>query len=83
MDNFPELQGGTRELRKIFLDKIPVLKISDETNIEFENLVYKLQSLVTNNEPTTEIETIIEEKIFDLFSLTREEREVVGAIQIQ
>jgi hypothetical protein len=23
IDNFPELQGGTRELRKIFLDKIP------------------------------------------------------------
>ena len=25
-DNFPELLGGTRELRKIFFDKIPVKK---------------------------------------------------------
>ncbi len=27
-DNFPELLGGTRELRKIFFDKIPVKKYS-------------------------------------------------------
>ena len=31
-DNFPELLGGTRELRKIFFDKIPVKKISDSVN---------------------------------------------------
>ena len=35
LDNFPELQGGTRELRKIFFDKIPVLKVSKEINDSF------------------------------------------------
>ena len=30
-DSFPELLGGTRELRKIFFDKVPVKDISDET----------------------------------------------------
>ena len=32
LDKFPKLQGGTRELRKIFFDKIPVLKVSDKEN---------------------------------------------------
>ena len=31
-DSFPELQGGTRELSKIFFDKIPIKKISPEQN---------------------------------------------------
>ena len=39
LDNFPELQGGTRELRKIFFDKIPVLNVSDDVNDEFKVLV--------------------------------------------
>ena len=32
LNNFPELQGGTRELRKIFFDKIPVLQVTKEIN---------------------------------------------------
>ena len=36
-DNFPELQGGTRELSKIFFDKISV--------IEIENMVFDLYNL--------------------------------------
>ena len=36
-DYFPELLGGTRELRKIFFDKIPVKKVSDSVNDTFES----------------------------------------------
>ena len=36
-DSFPELQGGTRELSKIFFDKIPVLQVSDSINETFSN----------------------------------------------
>ena len=35
-DNFPELLGGTRELRKIFFYKTPVLQVSDYTNEIFD-----------------------------------------------
>ena len=83
IDNFPELQGGTREVRKIFLDKICVLKISDEVNLEFEKLVLKLQDLVAEQKPTREIEIKVDELIFDLYSLTIEEREIIGFIEIQ
>ena len=35
LNNFPELQGGTRELRKIFLIKLPVLRVTKEINDSF------------------------------------------------
>lgn len=34
-DAFPKLLGKTRELSKIFFDKIPALRISDEVNDKF------------------------------------------------
>ena len=46
-DNFPELLGGTRELRKIFFDKIPVKKVSDSVNDTFRCKVNKIQSNYT------------------------------------
>ena len=38
-DNFPELQGGTKELRKVFFDKIPIKQITDEQEIPFAKMV--------------------------------------------
>src|SRR5690606_8308034 len=55
MDNFPELQGGTRELRKIFLDKIPVLQVSENINMEYEQFVLKAQELNSKQLSTREI----------------------------
>ena len=82
IDNFPELQGGTRELRKIFIEKIPVLKVSEKTNKEFEKLVIKLQDSIANKKPTTELEMKIDEMIFDLYALTKEERKTIGFVEI-
>ena len=56
-DNFPELQGGTRELSKIFFEqiKIPFLKeiteqeilslIANESYKKIENLIYEACNL--------------------------------------
>lgn len=82
IDNFPELQGGTRELRKIFLDKIPVLEVSEKTNKEFERLVLKIQDFVAKQKITTELEIEVDEMIFDLYSLTKEERKTIGFVEI-
>lgn len=82
IDNFPELQGGTRELRKIFLDKIPVLQVSEEVNLEFQKLVFELQNLYMKKMPTKDLEIEIDRKIFDLYSLTSEERKDIGYIEI-
>src|SRR5690606_34812774 len=64
IDNFPELQGGTREIRKIFLDKIPVIKVTDEINEQLEKLVLSIQSLKTDNQETKNIEIQIDNIIY-------------------
>lgn len=53
-DNFPELQGGTKELSKVFFDKIPVKQIkTDEEEVPFSKIVdylVTLKKLNSNNE---------------------------------
>ncbi|WP_225321459.1 hypothetical protein [Rhizosphaericola mali] len=82
IDNFPELQGGTREIRKIFLDKIPVIRVSDKIDFDFQKLVNEQQNLVEKKISTKEIDLEIDKKIFDLYALTEEERNAIGFIEI-
>ena len=76
-DSFPELQGGTREMSKIFFDKIPVMKISDEVNKEFIELIKDIQK-----EYSIEKAIHIDERLFDIYSLSERERKVIGFIEI-
>ncbi|KAA9349570.1 Eco57I restriction-modification methylase domain-containing protein [Larkinella humicola] len=48
-DNFPELQGGTRELRKVFFEKIPVKQITGNQEIPFAKIVDYLVALKKEN----------------------------------
>ena len=77
LNNFPELQGGTRELRKIFFDKIPVLKVSDEINNSFIPLLNDIQ-----NEYTKQKAQRIDSMLFNLYDLTEEERKTIGFVEI-
>lgn len=77
-DSFPELQGGTRELSKIFFDKIPVKLVSLEQNEIFRKIVNSVQSDYTI-EQTKYIDTLL----FDLYNLTIEERKVIGYVEIK
>jgi hypothetical protein len=77
-DSFPELQGGTRELSKIFFDKIPVIQVSPEENEAFTTVVKDIQKQFT-----TEKAKSIDDMIFDLYHLSAEEREIIGYIEIQ
>ena len=43
-DNFPELQGGTRELRKIFFEDVKIPPIEDLISEDFDILVEDLQN---------------------------------------
>lgn len=83
LDNFPELQGGTREIRKIFLDKIPVIQVSEKINLEYERLVLTVQDLKNKQLPTRKIEIEIDKLIFELYSLTEDEKNVIGFVEIQ
>jgi hypothetical protein len=82
-ENFPELQGGTRELSKIFFDKIPTIIVTEEKNQEFKTKILQIQELKNLNLPSIDIEKQVDNMIFDLYSLTNRERIEVGFIEIQ
>lgn len=69
-DNFPELLGGTRELSKVFFDKIPILQVDEDTDVQFSELVMDIQQEFTKEQAIQ-----IDECLFDLYDLTEEERE--------
>ena len=77
-DSFPELQGGTRELSKIFFDKIPIKQVSLEQNEIFRNIVNSVQS-----DYTIEQTKYIDNLLFDLYNLTVEERKAIGYVEIK
>ena len=76
-DSFPELQGGTRELSKIFFDKIPVYEVSDTQNQQFQDAVEDIQKEY-NRQKAQRIDSML----FDLYALTTEERKVIGFVEI-
>ena len=77
-DSFPELQGGTRELSKIFFDKIPVMLPTDATEKLFKELVNDIQQSYTIDKAK-----YIDQLIFDLYNLSIEERTQIGFVEIK
>jgi adenine-specific DNA-methyltransferase len=67
-ENFPELMGGTRELRKIFFEKIPIMKITNELNEAFKCRIAEFAE--TKNEVLKEE---INLEIFNLYNLSQDE----------
>ena len=80
-DSFPELQAGTRELSKIFFDKLAVAEVTDEQDAEFIALVEKNQTLPLKEE-RRKLEEYIDKLIFEIHGLTEEEAIQVGLIEI-
>ena len=76
-DSFPELQGGTRELSKIFFDKIPVYEVSDAQNLQFQDAVEDIQKEYTKQKAQR-----IDSMLFDLYNLSSEERATIGFVEI-
>ena len=76
-DKFPELQGKTRELSKIFMDEIPVMKVNDDEEARFLMIVEATQKNLSK-EKLLEIDNAI----FNLYQLTEEERDYIGFIDL-
>lgn len=79
-DSFPQLQGGTRELRKIFFEKIKM--VSDSLNEIFESKVIKLQNSIAEAKDTTATELEIGEMILDLYNLTEKQKNQIMSFSI-
>lgn len=77
-DSFPELQGGTRELSKIFFDKIPVISINYNTEKQFYSCISDIQKGYTKEKAK-----MLDTMIFDLYNLSESERSFIGFVEIQ
>lgn len=77
-DSFPELQGGTRELSKIFFDKISIMRVDSAVDKQFKEIILEMQS-----NPNRSLTISLDNMIFDLYDLTKEERDIIGLIEIQ
>ena len=74
---FPELQGGTRELSKIFFEEIAVQDVSEHQDELFREAVEDIQ-----REYSREKALMIDTMLFELYELTPQERETIGFIEI-
>ena len=75
-NNFPELQGGTREISKIFFEKISVIKISSEINENFKSLFEQFHKNELSN---NELDFLINSLILSLYNLREEEIEYINS----
>lgn len=76
-ENFPKLHEDTRELRKVFFDKIPVHLPTPDEEAHFAKLVADIQA-----DYSTDKAKAIDQAIFDLYGLADEERKAVGFIEL-
>jgi tRNA1(Val) A37 N6-methylase TrmN6 len=81
-ENFPELQGNTRELNKVVFEQIPVKKISDEAQQPFIKLVEEILALKKekSDADTTALETQIDQLVYQLYNLTEEEIKIIEGV---
>ncbi|MFN4298776.1 MAG: Eco57I restriction-modification methylase domain-containing protein [Thermaurantimonas sp.] len=82
LENCPELQGGTRELRKIFMENIPIPIINSNN----QNIVTQIETLVDQiltakkanpQADTSHWEREIDHLVYQLYELTEEEVRIV------
>ena len=81
-ENCPELQGGTRELSKIFFENIPIPPVTESNEhlvAQIEERVNKILAAKRTNPDTdtTKLENEIDEIVYLLFYLTPEEIAIV------
>ena len=74
-DNFPELLGETRELRKVFFEKINVKPV--ENDLWYKNILQQILDKIKSGLDILLLQDEIDEKLFDLYNLTEQERDLI------
>ncbi len=81
-DSFPELQGGTRELSKIFFKKIPVPIVTENNKKISQAVEFMVDKILAAKKvdisaDTTIIEDEIDQLFYRLYALNREEIQLI------
>ena len=72
-EKFPELMGNTYELRKVFFEKLPILKIPETEQQPFIELVDKILADKKAGNDTSALEREIDVLVYGLYGLSDEE----------
>ncbi len=72
-DNFPELLGGTRELSKVFFEKMLIYKPSENEENVFSDFLNELISCQDNGANISTVEKKINNALYSLFFLSEAE----------
>jgi len=72
-----DLRGGTFRYKKIFVEKIPIPRIEEIQQKQYEELVDKILADRKKGKDTNCFENEIDELVFDLYGLTEEEKKIV------
>jgi hypothetical protein len=78
-ENFPELQGNTRELNKVVFEEIPIKQVTSEQNQKFAIKVNEIISLKEENPnaDTSDLEKELDQMVYGLYGLSEEEIKIV------
>jgi type II restriction/modification system DNA methylase subunit YeeA len=79
-ENFPELQGNSKEVRKVIFEQIPVKQISETEEQPFKEKVTQILELKKADAAadTSALEQEIDELVYALYELTAEEIAIVN-----
>ena len=80
-ENCPELQGGTRELSKIFFENIPIPPVTPQNQLPVKNIESLVEEILTKKKQhltTTVLESQIDQLVYQLYELTPEEITVMA-----
>ena len=75
---FPELLDESRELRKVFFETVTVKPVSDES--WYVKKVALIQDNKQQGLSTFSLENEIDERLFDLYELNPENREIIRSL---
>ena len=81
-EKFPVLLGGTRELSKIFFDKLRIPRIAAEKEIIFHDLVISMQQSIIVGLPTIETDKTINTLLYEMCDLNQKEREIIDSYEL-
>jgi hypothetical protein len=74
-EEFPPIQGGNREMRKVILERIPVKDVTDTEDAEYERRVMEIQQMKRDGLQTEEKEHELDLMILAHYGITDPEQQ--------
>ncbi len=74
-EEFPPIQGGNREMRKVILERIPVKDVTDAEDAEYERRVMEIQQMKRDGLQTEEKEHELDLMILAHYGITEPEQQ--------